>query len=165
MGINKLYFDRAMKIVEILSYVFLIGSIVYLVIFSKNHPVGTVATHFNANGEPDAYGNPMEMIILPGIFIFTNVIMSVLLRFVPVDTWNYPMKTMNPAAAPYIYKITMWMMVGIMFLFGAMSLYMSLITGKGGLLLKLGTVGFLVLVTIVSLGGIIATVKINKIFI
>lgn len=165
MGINKLYFDRAMKIVEILSYVFLIGSIVYLVIFSKNHPVGTVATHFNANGEPDAYGDPMEMIILPGIFIFTNVIMSVLLRFVPVDTWNYPMKTVNPAAAPYIYKITMWMMVGIMFLLGAMSLYMSLITGKGGLLLKLGTVGFLVLVTIVSLGGIIATVKINKRFI
>lgn len=165
MGINKLYFDRAMKIVEILSYVFLIGSIVYLVIFSKNHPVGTVATHFNANGEPDAYGDPMEMIILPGIFIFTNVIMSVLLRFVPVDTWNYPMKTINPAAAPYIYKITMWMMVGMMFLFGAMSLYMSLITGKGGLLLKLGTVGFLVLVTIVSLGGIIATVKINKRFI
>lgn len=165
MGINKLYFDRAMKIVEILSYVFLIGSIVYLVIFSKNHPVGTVATHFNANGEPDAYGDPMEMIILPGIFIFTNVIMSVLLRFVPVDTWNYPMKTINPAAAPYIYKITMWMMVGMMFLFGAMSLYMALITGQGGLLLKLGTVGFLVLVTIVSLGGIIATVKINKRFI
>lgn len=161
---NKLYFDRAMKIVEILSYVFLIGSIVYLVVFSKTHPVGTVATHFNANGEPDAYGNPMEMVLLPCIFLLVNITMSVLIRFVPLDTWNYPIKTINPAAAPFIYKITLWMMVGIMFLFGAMSLYMSLITGKGGVLLKVGTVGFLVLVTIVTLGDIIATVRINKRF-
>lgn len=165
MGVNRLYFSRAMKILEILSYVLMIGSIVFIVVFAKSHEIGTVATHFNAAGEPDAYDDPMGMIILPIIFIITNLIMSVIIRFVPVETWNYPMRTINPAAAPYIYKITMWMIIGFMFISGAMSFYMSAITGKGGPWIKFGTFGFLAVLAILTVGGIVGTIKINKKFI
>lgn len=162
---NKEYMSPGIRITEILSYVFLIGSIVLLFVLSSKYKVGEVATHFNAAGEADAYDDPMEMIILPIIFLICNIIMSLMLRFAPLDTWNYPIKNINPAAAPYIYKITVWMFVLMMFFFGAMSFYMIAITGKGGMALKLGVLGFCGLVTLVIIACIVATIKINKKFI
>lgn len=111
---NKQYIKIPHIILEVLSYVLLIVSIVVIAVN---------ASIVNAQPVVDLenYENPLAMIVLPICFIPSNLILSLILHLYPVKDWNMPC-SFSEAAAPFVYNDSMWLLSWIMFLMGAVSL-------------------------------------------
>lgn len=72
---------------DIIGYMFFIGSIILLVFVWSSLPE-QVPGHYNAAGEVDRWGSKIELFILPGVGLFTAILMQIFERF--PEMHNYP---------------------------------------------------------------------------
>lgn len=147
---NRAFIRPVHKVLIALSFVMIIASIVVVIVFACTHEAGEVATHYDINGNPDDYSNPMGFVILPIIMLITNAIMALMLRYYPLDKWNYPIKV-NPTSAALVYTDSVWLMILLMLLISIYCFGMSLAIGnlgKVGMWASLLLVGLLVLIVV-----------------
>lgn len=64
-------------IIELINVTLLILLVIYTIMNYVELPE-TIATHFNAKGEADGYGNKLTIWLLPGIALFIYVLMIVI---------------------------------------------------------------------------------------
>ncbi len=88
---NKPYITMAHICFEIVSFVLCIVSIIYTAVFAIRTG-GVIPTNFNFAGEATGYGSPWVLLLTPGIIFGTNIVMSVVLHFVPTSKWNISFK-------------------------------------------------------------------------
>lgn len=83
---NVLSLDKRLEIAALSMFAILLGFSIYLYF---NLPE-TIATHFNAVGNADAYGPKSTVFILPGIYLFLQLLMSTISQ--STDLFNVPVK-------------------------------------------------------------------------
>ncbi|WP_298143793.1 DUF1648 domain-containing protein [Flavobacterium sp.] len=83
---NVLSLDKKLEIAALSMFAILLGFSIYLYF---NLPE-TIATHFNAVGTADAYGPKSTVFILPGIYLFLQVLMSTISQ--SADSFNVPVQ-------------------------------------------------------------------------
>ena len=88
---NKIYFTRGHKIIEIISYVLLAVSFILAIIAQKTLP-DQIPAHYDLTGKVTGYGSPTTLFMLPGIMLFSNLIISFVTHFVSTDFWSMPFK-------------------------------------------------------------------------
>jgi hypothetical protein len=80
---------RALNIFSIVLLVVL-GCITANALYGRNRLSQLVPTHFNAAGQPDAWGSAQSLLILPGVALFLFVLMTVVSHYPAV--FNYPVR-------------------------------------------------------------------------
>lgn len=80
---------RIRQATTLIGTVMIVVYIVFLIFMWDRIP-DTVATHFNAAGEADAYGSKISLIIEPVMMVILFLILSLVER-VP-SLWNFPVK-------------------------------------------------------------------------
>lgn len=88
---NKPYIKLYHVIIEIISYVVLIIAIIFATIFVINTD-GQIPTHYDFNGEITGYGSPAVLLFLPLSMLATNIILSLVMHFLPSSMMNIPVK-------------------------------------------------------------------------
>ena len=88
---NRNYYTRFHMILEILSWVLMLASLMIAIIGSLTLE-GPIATHYDGRGNPDGYGSPATMLLMPIIMIVTNGIVSLIGHFLDPSAWNMPFK-------------------------------------------------------------------------
>lgn len=97
----KPVFTSGDRMIELLSVVVL-GMIWVLVIFYFAKLPDTVPVHFDAQGQPDAYGSKTTIVVLPVIAVMLFAGMTILNRYPHI--FNYPVK-ITPENARRQYSI------------------------------------------------------------
>jgi hypothetical protein len=158
---NKLYITKIHLVIEAISYVLLIASIIVLAVGS--HGVdGEVATHYDIAGNADAYGSAASLFIMPVIILFTSVILSLVVHFFPLRYWSMPFKV-NQERAIKVYRYMTLMMILIIFVMSAATLVSSVAMLKSnGLLITAACIGMVVMMTAVIVVMCILAGKANK---
>jgi len=80
------------KSLEVLS-IFALGLLIWITwaaLYGPSHLPGRVPTHFDAAGNPNAWGSPMGMILPPVLALGLYLLMSVVARF--PAAFNYPVR-------------------------------------------------------------------------
>lgn len=88
---KKLYITKGHIIIEILSFVLLGVSFIVAVVGMMNLPA-EIATHYDFQGNATGYGSPAVLLLMPGMMLFTNLIISGLIHLMKADSWNMPFK-------------------------------------------------------------------------
>lgn len=156
---NKGFLRIPHRVLEVLSYVFILVGMAYIV-FLQIKTDGVIATHFDIHGNPDAYGSPMEYIVLPIILLIVNALMSLMLHFYPVDKWNMPCRV-NANAAAKVFDDAIWLMVLLMFLFGVFSLTGCLVLTSKTSFFGIG-IAWMALIFLLPIFFIVKIIKDNK---
>ena len=78
-------------ILEILSWVLMLASLLIAIIGSVTLK-GPIAIHFDGKGNPNGYGSPASMLLLPIIMMVTNGTVSLIGHFLDPSAWNMPFK-------------------------------------------------------------------------
>lgn len=102
MSVRKIYINKYHIIIEIISYVIMIGCFggaIYNISISPEE----VPIHYNLQGEIDGYGSPYTYLVLPLIMFFTNVMLSLLFHLLDAKYWNMPF-TINPGKEIIVYR-------------------------------------------------------------
>ncbi len=86
---RKPYITEGHLLLERIAYLLLLGAFAVCVEKAIISP-GTIATHFDLYGQPDGYGSPWVMLILPAVMLAVNGLISVLIRRVPPEKMNMP---------------------------------------------------------------------------
>ena len=77
---NRNYYTRFHMILEILSWVLMLASLLIAIIGSVTLK-GPIAIHFDGKGNPNGYGSPASMLLLPIIMMVTNGTVSLIGHF------------------------------------------------------------------------------------
>lgn len=85
---KRLSFTKTQKLMEALSLLLLIGSIIYLMFQWPNLPERLI-THYNSMGQPDSWGGKESILFTPIMSIFLYLILTGCL-FLPQDMMNTP---------------------------------------------------------------------------
>ena len=96
-------YTRFHKILEILSLLFLLASLVIFFLNWQNLP-DRVPVHYDINGTPNRIGSRMELLLIPGMGILIYLLNS-LLRIIPCRLWNTPCK-ITDANRIFVYSAT-----------------------------------------------------------
>lgn len=88
---NKIYFTRGHKVIEIISYVLLAISFILAIIGQTTLP-DQIPVHYDVTGKVTEYGSPTTLFLLPGIMLFSDLSISFVLHFVSTDFWSMPFK-------------------------------------------------------------------------
>ena len=95
--------------------------ITYAALYGPDRLPDRVPTHFDAAGNPNGYGSPAGMIILPIIAAGVYLLMTVVARF--PSAFNYPVRV-TPANRPRLQQITLtmisWIKVEMVSLFAVL---------------------------------------------
>lgn len=118
---NRQYIKLPHIIMLVLSYVFMVASIIMALVYVVNSAGTEVPTHFDISGEADAYGSAGSIMMLPVIFLITNISLTFMLFFYSFEYWNHPMKKINPNAAKYVYSDDAWLLTFTVFSFSVLS--------------------------------------------
>jgi hypothetical protein len=158
---NKLYITKIHLVIEAISYVLLIASIIVLAVGSHGID-GEVATHYDIAGNADAYGSVASLFIMPVIILFTSVILSLVVHFFPLRYWSMPFKV-NLGREIKVYRYMTLMMILIIFVMSAATLVSSVAMLKSnGLLITAACIGMVVMMTMVMVVMCILAGKANK---
>lgn len=106
---NRIYFTRRHRLLEIISYVPLAISFILAIIAQKTLPA-QIPVHYDLSGKVTEYGSPAILFLLPGTMLFVNLIMSFIAHFVSVDHWNMPFKV-RPEKKIIVYRDIVSMML------------------------------------------------------
>lgn len=135
IAMNKIYFTRGHKIIEIISYVLLAVSFILVIIAQKTLPA-KIPVHYNAAGRATGYGSPATLFLMPIIILFSNLMISFITHFVSVDFWNTPFKV-NEEKKILVYRdivsMMLWMELEIA-VFNLVFTIMSCLQKMGGAL-------------------------------
>ena len=158
---KRSYITGSCKMIEILSYLLIVASVVVCAYIIK-HTDGPIPTHYGFNGEVDGYGPATMLLTLPGSILFTNLIVSLCLHLIKPEHWNMPFK-INPGREVIVFHDMALMMVVLELL---LSLWTLLTTidwgmGKGDHILLLSII-LTVSVFVVIFGFIIIAARHNK---
>ena len=88
---NKPYITKVHVILEVLSLILSVASVAYGVAFALK-ATDPMPTNFNMAGEVTGYGSPWVVLLTPGIIFVTNIILSLVLHFLPTSKWNVSFK-------------------------------------------------------------------------
>lgn len=156
---NKPYIKKRDVIVEIISYVLLLVAIIYGIVMACTID-GEVPTHWDLTGEVDGYGSPVNMLVLPLIMFFTNLIVSACIHLLPADKMNMPCKP-KPGRELIILNDMVWMMVWIQFVIGLFTMIMTI--GFFNFTVAIGSCVWMVILCFVFVfAGYFRTIKHNK---
>ena len=100
---NRSYIRMYHKIMEIAGYIFIIISIIVGVVYANSAGGQQVPTHFDIHGNPDQYGSPWTILIMPIMMMVVCAIISISLHLVKPTSWNMPVKV-TESNAPYLYR-------------------------------------------------------------
>lgn len=156
---NKPYIKKSQFITEIVSYVVLFATIIYVIIKICTTE-GEIPTHWDLSGEIDGYGSPATMLILPIIMFFSNLIISISLHFLSAQSWNLPCKP-KPGREIIILSDMVWMMVGMELVISVFTLIMTV--GFQNFSVVIGScVWMMILIFAVIIAATCAALKHNK---
>lgn len=86
---NERYFTKGARLAERVAWAATALGVaitaVGVVILPEQVPV-----HWGVDGRPDRYGSPAIYMLLPGILLFCNAIMSFIVHYLDPDTWSKP---------------------------------------------------------------------------
>ncbi len=139
------YLTFKQKLFEAASFLILVIAIICAAVMMSGTN-GQIPIHYDIHGVPDRYGSPVTMVIFPIIMLLVNGILSVCLHFLPPSAWNFPFKV-KPDRAPIVYMDACWMMLILMMIFAAYTLFFTLTSqmedfnGLWGAVVLLVTVG------------------------
>ncbi len=129
----------AFELVFLLFAILLWGYIAWL----ASHAPEVVPTHFGINGQPDAYGSPLE-ILLPCIITTVLGICMMAGAYFP-HTVNLPVKLNSPRQ--YALVVRMMRVLGLLMLLLTLSIaFSALHQGSHGALLVLASVALMLIV-------------------
>jgi uncharacterized membrane protein len=97
----KLPYSQPEKLIQILSFLALLGLII-LTVFSMNHLPDNVPTHFGADGRADAWGGKSSLLLFPILGSIFYAAFTILERFPWI--YNYPVEITEENAS-YQYKL------------------------------------------------------------
>lgn len=100
---TMIQYTRFHKILEILSLLFLLASLVIFFLNWSNLP-DRVPVHYDLNGTPNRIGSQMELLLVPGVGVFIYLLTS-LIRIIPYRFWNTPCK-ITDANRTFVYSAT-----------------------------------------------------------
>ena len=108
---------KTLEILALLLLFFLWG-LTAVAIFGPDPLAARIATHFNAAGQPDGWGTPGMLWLLPGIATIIYLLMSVVSRY--PGAFNFPMRV-QPGARQRLETIALnmisWLKVEVACLF------------------------------------------------
>lgn len=88
---NKPYITKVHIILEVLSLILSVASVAYGVAFALK-ATDPMPTNFNMAGEATGYGSAWFILLTPGIIFITNIVLSLVLHFLPTNKWNVSFK-------------------------------------------------------------------------
>lgn len=153
---NRAYIMTHHRIIEAVGLAMTIAGLIVAIVFAATTE-GEVPIHFGMNGEVDKWGSAWEGISLPIILLITNIAMSLMIRFVPLDKWNMPC-TVTENNAPFIYRNALSMVVGMILCFGLMSLLGTIFMYKARNLMGPSIIGACALMMVITTFYIIKSV-------
>ena len=157
---NRAYIMTHHRIIEAVGLVMTLAGLIVGIVFAATAK-GEVPIHFGMNGEVDKWGSAWEGIFLPIVLLITNISMSLMIRFVPLDKWNMPcMITENNA--PIIYRNALSMVVLMGFCFGIMSLLGTIFMYKARNLMGPSILGACALMMVITTFYLIKSVVDGK---
>lgn len=108
---NKPYIKKIHIFLEIITYILFLATTIMAIIFVVNTD-GEIPTHFSFSGEIDGYGSPAVALILPLSLLFTALIISLIMHFLPPSMMNLPVKP-KPGREIQIYSDMISMVAGM----------------------------------------------------
>ncbi|WP_251178821.1 DUF1648 domain-containing protein [Adlercreutzia agrestimuris] len=120
---NEQYFTPFFRVVEFVSWLLLIVSLIYTISQIKMMP-DQVPTHFGFNGQPDSYGSPWTYVFIPLIMLACFALISGVGHFVPPRLWNAPPKLAGSTNFRW-YKTSVGVMVLCEFELSVYTLYLQ----------------------------------------
>lgn len=159
---NRAYILFWHKTVEAAYLIFSLAAVIVFIIFAASTD-GEIATHFALDGTPDAYGSPWEGMVFPIIMLITNIALSAMVHFLPVQSWNMPGQV-TERNAPFRYRNAISMVVLIGLCVSLMSLLGSIFMFKVRSLMGPVTIGLSVVMTVIIIFYAVKTYKESKIY-
>ncbi len=98
--------------------------IAYAALLGPRHLTGPIPTHFNLAGQPDAWGAPRMLLVLPGIAMILYLLLTLASRF--PASFNYPVRvsTQNRARLQQLaLDMIVWLKAEIVSLFTLIEYY------------------------------------------
>lgn len=152
----KPYITKKHCVLEILSYVCIVASIIIAIVGMVVLP-DEIATHYDGAGNIDGYGSPGTLLLIPLIMFFSNGTMSLILHLMSPEAWNTPRK-IEPGQEIRVYRDVVSMLTWMELEFGVFTLASTIASWQqNGKLIMIETIVFMVLLTIVVVYGIVAS--------
>jgi len=114
------------KLLQILSLTALATLlwITYAALYGPNRLTGRIPTHFGLDGQPNAWGEPKMLLMLPAVAAFLYIVMTVAGRF--PNAFNYPVRV-TPINRPRLERIALnmiaWLTAETVSLFAALQYF------------------------------------------
>jgi uncharacterized membrane protein len=84
--------------------------ITYAALFGPQPLASPIPTHFNLSGQPDAWGNPLTLLMIPGLAIVLDLLMTFVSHF--PAAFNYPVRV-TPQNRPRLQHLALNMIAFI----------------------------------------------------
>lgn len=123
----KLRYNLFQKILEIITVVILVASIVYVAIRYSQIPV-KIPTHFDLVGNPDGWGKKSSIFLIVGANVFLYIFMSICTFFPKM--WNLPVK-ITEENQNRIYSYALDMLLVMKFIIVVSFTYMTVCSMEG----------------------------------
>lgn len=150
---NKPYITLKVFIIEIISWVLYLGSLVFA-IYKAANTEGLIPVKFSATGEILRYGSPWTIVLMPVLMLFTGVVLSVVLHFLPASAWNMPVKV-KPEKALKLYIAVAYMLALLNLEFAVFTALSTVFFAKGDSFMMFAAIGLCVLM-FATIGIVIA---------
>ncbi|MCR5720906.1 MAG: DUF1648 domain-containing protein [Lachnospiraceae bacterium] len=157
---NRAYILFWHKIVEAAYLIFSLAAMIIYIIFAASTK-GEIATHFAFDGTPDAYGSAWEGLAFPITMLITNIALSAMVHFLPVQSWNMPGQV-TERNAPFRYRNAISMVVLIGLCVSLMSLLGTIFMFKARALMGPVTIGLCVIMTVIIILYSVKTYRDSK---
>lgn len=121
---NRDYITRLHLILEILAWVLLLVSLIIAVVGAVTME-GPIPIHFDGKGNPNSYGSPASLLLLPAIVIIALGSVSFIAHFLDPSVWNMPFKV-NPLRKGIVYRDMMSMIFIMELLIAGLALFITM---------------------------------------
>src|ERR1700722_9305629 len=114
---------KLLHILSLAALAFLLW-ITYAAPYGPNHLTGRIPTHFGADGQPDAWGEPKMLLLLPCVAIFLYLMMTLVSRF--PNAFNYPVRVTaqnRPRLQGIAQNMIAWLTLETVCLFAALQYF------------------------------------------
>jgi hypothetical protein len=114
---------KLLHILALAALAILLG-ITYDALYGPNHLTGRIPTHFGLDGQPNAWGEPKMLLMLPAVAAFLYLIMTVASRF--PGAFNYPVRVTaqnRPRLQGIALNMIAWLTAETVSLFAALQYF------------------------------------------